>query len=221
MDENYFINKLDKEFNQHRSLQDNGFYFTESDYQELQRNLILYKEGNGEATTYIVKTFHQFITKYTRFIKNGEIPYYTITNKKSGAKIKKVSPTISMFISLYIDKSESEDKKKLFSNTCLKIKSLFSKYEYCDIYNELVLALLNMANKYKIITDETDPNYKKNGTFHMYVQKCFHWEAFKYLKTLVRDPLSHFDVLQLCDQFDDMDLEILIVNVLLKIRKLL
>ena len=41
----------------------------------------------------------------------------------------------------------------------------------------------------------------------MYVQKCFHWEAFKYLKTLVRDPLSHFDVLQLCDQFDDMDLE--------------
>ena len=82
MDENYFINKLDKEFNQHRSLQDNGFYFTESDYQELQRNLILYKEGNGEATTYIVKTFHQFITKYARFIKNGEIPYYTITNKK-------------------------------------------------------------------------------------------------------------------------------------------
>ena len=122
MDENYFINKLDKEFNQHRSLQDNGFYFTESDYQELQRNLILYKEGNGEATTYIVKTFHQFITKYARFIKNGEIPYYTITNKKSGAEIKKVSPTISMFISLYIDKSESEDKKKLFSNTCLKIK---------------------------------------------------------------------------------------------------
>ena len=207
MDENYFINKLDKEFNQHRSLQDNGFYFTESDYQELQRNLILYKEGNGEATTYIVKTFHQFITKYARFIKNGEIPYYTITNKKSGAEIKKVSPTISMFISLYIDKSESEDKKKLFSNTCLKIKSLFSKYEYCDIYNELVLALLNMANKYKIITDKTDPHYKKNGTFHMYVQKCFHWEAFKYLKSLVRDPLSHFDVLQLCDQFDDMDLE--------------
>ena len=112
-----------------------------------------------------------------------------------------------MFISLYIDKYENEDKKKLFSNTCLKIKSLFSKYEYCDIYNELVLALLNMANKYKIITDKTDPHYKKNGTFHMYVQKCFHWEAFKYLKSLVRDPLSHFDVLQLCDQFDDMDLE--------------
>ena len=131
MDENYFINKLDKEFNQHRSLQDNGFYFTESDYQELQRNLILYKEGNGEATTYIVKTFHQFITKYTRFIKNGEIPYYTITNKKSGAEIKKVSPTISMFISLYIDKSESEDKKKLITNTCLKIVFSYLRFQIC------------------------------------------------------------------------------------------
>lgn len=209
MDENYFINKIDKEFNQCRSLQDNGFYFTESDYQELQRNLTLYKEGNREATNYIVKTFHQFITKYTRFIKNGEIPYYTIKNKKNGVELKKVSPTISMFISLYIDKStlKDNDKKKVFSNTCLKIKTLFSKYEYSDIYNELVLALLNMANKYKIITDTSDPHYKKNGTFHMYVQKCFHWEAFKYLKALVKDPLAHFEVLQLCDQFDDMDLD--------------
>ena len=77
--------------------QQNNDFFTESDYKELQRNLILYKEGNGEATTYIVKTFHQFITKYTRFIKNGEIPYYTITNKKSGAKIKKVNVYIFIY----------------------------------------------------------------------------------------------------------------------------
>ena len=61
-----------------------------------------------------------------------------------------------------------------------------------------------MANKYKI-TSEGDIYHKANGTFHMYVSKCFHWEAYRYLTKLVSDPLSHFDVIKLCDQFDDMD----------------
>lgn len=205
LDEQYFIQQLDKEFQPNHEPTDEG-YFTESDYQELQRNLILYKEGNQEAITYIVRMFHPFITKYTRFIVNGDLPHSRYTDTK-GMERCKVSPTVSKFVSLFIEKTDKDtDKKKLFSSTCLRINSLFSKYEYGDIYNELVLALLNMANKYKI-TKEGDQYHKKNGTFHMYVSKCFHWEAYRYLIKLINDPLSHFEIIRLCDQFDDMDTE--------------
>ena len=205
IDSNYYINQLNETFKPNHEPTEEG-YFTESDYQELQRNLILYKEGNQEAITYIVRIFHPFIVKYTRFIIYGDLPHSKYTDK-NGYERNKVSSTISKFVSLFIEKKDDEtDKRKIFSSTCLRIKTLFSKYEYGDIYNELVLALLNMANKYKI-TKEGDEHHKANGTFHMYVSKCFHWEAYRYLSKLINDPLSHFEVLKLCDQFDDMDID--------------
>lgn len=206
MNEEYFINRIDKEFTTDKNQPTNGVYFEEKDYQELQRNLILYKQGNREATTYIVKMFHPFITKYTKFIKYGCLPYSKYTTR-NGDELYRVSPTISKFVSLFIEKKDNitkDEKKKLFSLTCVKVKNLFNKYDYSDIYNELVLALLNMANKYKI-TKEGEMYHKKNGTFHMYVSKCFHWEAYRFLTKLINDPLSHIEVLSLRDQFDDMD----------------
>lgn len=209
MDNLSFVQDMNKELQVNQKSKDSeDWYFTESDYQELQRNLALYKEGNREACEYIIVAFNSFLTKYTRFICNGDVPYYTYTDK-NGRKYSKISPTITQFVSLFTDNTtEEKDKKKKFSITCHKIRALFSKYEYGDIYNELVLALLNMANKYKIITDPNDKHYKKNGTFHMYVNKCFHWEAHRFLKGLVKDPLSHFELLRLQDQFEDIELEI-------------
>lgn len=182
---------------------EDGEYFTEDDYKELQRNLVLYKEGNQEAITYIIRAFHPFITKYVRFIKDGDLPYTQRTNK-DGRIYNKVSPTITSFAKLFMGKVPKEEKKRQFSSTCFRIREMFEKYEYEDVYNELVLALLNMANKYKI-TKEGDKYHKKNGTFHMYVSKCFHWEAYRFLAKLIEDPLVHVDMLSLKDQFDDMD----------------
>lgn len=200
-----FIAQLDDVFQTNRVPDKNGEYFKEEDYRELQRNLVLFKEGNREAITHIVSVFHPFITKYVRFITNGDLPYSKIKNNK-GEEHSRVSPTISKFVSLFIEKStdSKENRKKIFSHTCYKIKNLFAKYESGDIYNELVLALLNMANKYKI-TEEGEEFHKVNGTFHMYVSKCFHWEAYRYLKKLINDPLTHKEIMQLCEQFDDFD----------------
>ena len=94
--------------------------FTEEDYQELQRNLVLYKQGNAEAVTYIVNTFHRFINKYARFITYGSLPYIPYTDSK-GNKRHKVDPSVSRFVALFIDKNTSagQDKKKCFSNTCV------------------------------------------------------------------------------------------------------
>lgn len=200
-----YSSQLDEAFKPNHEPTEEG-YFTESDYQELQRNLILYKEGNQEAVTYIVRIFHPFISKYTKFIVDGKIPYSKYIDAR-GVERHKVSATISKFVSLFIDKADGEtDRKRLFSSTCQRIKNMFVKYEYGDIYNELVLALLNMANKYKITTAE-DKYHKENGTFHMYVSKCFHWEAYRYLSKLINDPLTHLSAIRLCDQFSDMTSE--------------
>lgn len=160
----------------------------EKTYKELQENIIRYKEGNVEALEYIIKSFHIFITKYARLICLGHLPKYECENKKTGYKYLSIDKNIASFVNLYISKEMKEefnkDKNKCFSAACLMIKNLFSKYEYIDIYNELVLALLNMANRYKI-TKEGDLYHKENGTFHMYVQKCFHWEAKRTLDKLI------------------------------------
>lgn len=198
-----YAEQLDSIFNLNYEPDENGKYFTEQNYQELQRNLVLYKEGNREATEYIIRSFHPFLTKYTRFIKNGNLPYIQRKNK-DGRIYNKISPTISSFIRLFITKGSKEERKKQFSATCIRIRELFEKYEYDDIYNELVLALLNMANKYKI-TKEGDKYHKENGTFHMYVSKCFHWEAYRFLSKLIEDPLVHINMLSLRESFDDMD----------------
>ena len=110
MNEEYFINRIDKEFTTDKNQPTNGVYFEEKDYQELQRNLILYKQGNREATTYIVKMFHPFITKYTKFIKYGCLPYSKYTTR-NGNELYRVSPTISKFVSLFIEKKDNITKE--------------------------------------------------------------------------------------------------------------
>lgn len=227
LNETYFIQRLDAEFYIKRDIQPMVNYkipstkplFTDEEYRRLEDNLILHKQGNKNATAYIVKVFHDFLTKYARFIKNGDIPF-TLFKDRAGRTRKRYSSTIKLFANLFVNKNVentyddystyfySNGTKKIKRSTLKgaseKICNLFSKFEYMDIYNELTIALLNMADKYKIL-NEGDKYYKKNGTFHMYVAKCFHWEAYRVLDALVKDPLAHLDCLRLCNTFDDFD----------------
>ena len=162
---------------------------SDEEYKKLQQNLILYKQGNTEAAMYIIKSFNQFIGKFARFICYGHVPRYRIKNKYNDGTRLKTDEHINMFINLYIsaaDKEEHPLKSRLFSAMCTKIREIFSVFEYDDIYNQLVCALLSMACKYKI-TKEGDKYHKENGTFAMYVSKCFHWEARNTLNTLLVD----------------------------------
>ena len=214
--EKYYINTLEKDFAQPSVFITEGIKtrtkeYAVKTYRRLHENVIRYKEGDREAGEYIVKTFHYFITKYTRFIVNGDIPS-TQYMKKDGSISKRVSPTISSFVGLYVEGGmkglPKEARHEKFMETAKRIKKLYSKYEYFDIYNELVLALMNMANKYKVITDKNDPYYKENGTFHMYVSRCFHWEAQRFLKPLIKDPLAHLNMLTIYDSFDDLEFDL-------------
>lgn len=175
--------------------------FTEKDYKMLQQNLILYKEGNAEATDYIISVFHRFIKKYADFIsgeKTANNCYIEVRKDKS----------LNKFINLFISKESRAnvktptDKITLFGETCGKIRNLFSKFEYWDIYNELTCTLLNMANKYKI-TKPGDEFHKENGTFHMYVNKCFHFDAYNSLNKLIGDPLATRNIYSIDNDITD------------------
>lgn len=157
--------------------------YTDEDYKKLQENLILYKQGSREATEYIISAFHNILHMYAHFIVLHTIPKKPYYNSQKKKECQRIYPSVLNFIKLFNATKEGE------TNGITYIQGLFSKYEYGDIYNTLVLALLNMANKYKIITDENDPKYRRNGTFHNYVDKCFHFEAFRFLSELTKDPL--------------------------------
>lgn len=178
--------------------------FTEEDYKTLYNNLLVYKQGNLEAAQYIISVFHRFLKKYVDFICYGSV---TEINTKQYRK--QYDKSLTKFIGLFISKEKrllvanTLDKNRLFSETCAKIKLLFSKYEYWDVYNELACALLNMANKYKI-TQEGDEYHKENGTFHMYVSKCFHFDAYNTLSKIISDPLAHFEMYGLTDENNEM-----------------
>ena len=162
---------------------------SDEEYAELQRQLILYKQGSPEACSYIIKSFHMFLTKYARFICLGHLPRFVETNVKTGGKFIRTDPSIAKFVGLYVSsemKKEYPVTSKRFYVACNMIKDMFEKYQYADIYNELVLALLNMAGRYKII-EKGDKFYKRNGTFPMYIHKCFHWEAKRCLDKLVEE----------------------------------
>ena len=201
-----YLNKLNDYF---ESLDGNLDYeeyaYTEEDYKKLEKNLKLFKEGNREATEYIIKVFHPFLRKYALFICNHQVPY-SIRKDRKGNVYKAISKTITLFVGLYVKGEERKEAEKykrtwktMFSATCAKIYALYSKFEIEDIYNELALALINMANKYKI-REPGDPKYKPNGTFHMYVMKAFHFEAHSFLSKLVKDPLVHNETLQFLEQ---------------------
>jgi hypothetical protein len=174
--------------------------FTEEDYKNLQKNLILYKEGNPEATNYIISVFHRFIKKYSDFI-SGE------KTGNSYVEIRK-DKSLNKFINLFISKEARakaqtpSEKISLFGETCGKIRNLFSKFEYWDIYNELTCTLLNMANKYKI-TKPGDEFHKENGTFHMYVTRCFHFDAYNSLNKIIGDPLAGKNIYSIEDDINN------------------
>lgn len=203
-DEDYqYLKTLDDNYLNSFDPDDETTGFTEQDYANLQHNLVLFKEGNREATEYIVKAFHRILHCYTHFIVLHKLPYVKIKNKNN---IMRVNSSILQFIKLF---SGTKVKERFdIKETCEYIYKLFKKYEYGDIYNTLVLALLNMANKYKIITDKNNPRYRRNGTFHVYVKKCFHFEAFHFLKELSKDPLLSANLMILSsDEDEDFDYE--------------
>lgn len=156
------------------------------DYQALHQHVLDYKDGNEESATKIVDSFNGFLLKYVNLITNGGY--------------NPIDFSIRNFIALYITQdyvkkyaSSYDYKPKVkekIEDTVIRITSLFQQYSTEEIKNELICILLSMARKYK--------DYEK-PSFHNYVDKCFHFEAFRGLSHLTNDPIARLSY----DEFID------------------
>lgn len=160
--------------------------YTITDYQKLHQNVMDYKTGDLLAAEKIIKSFNGFIWKFVSLIVNGRFKVGDYSTRN--------------FISLYVTDSYvrkygsnydyKPTVKEQLEETAKKITSLFAQYSVDEIRNELVCVLLNMAQKYK---DNNRPS------FHNYVDKCFHFEAFRGLSHLINDPITRLSYEEIID----------------------
>lgn len=146
--------------------------YTIEDYEKLYQYVIGYQQGDKNSADKIIEAFKNFLLNYINLITYGTYKYNDYSLKR--------------FIGLYTkrdsaDGNNEEEFKKKLEETSKKIQIMFSKYTKDEIKDELIAILLGMARKYK---DYARPS------FHNYVYKCFHYEAYRCLKALIKDPIS-------------------------------
>lgn len=143
-----------------------------NDYQTLHNYVLGYQHGNFNMSNNIIEAFRNFLLSYLKLIMYGTYNLKDYSLRK--------------FIGLYIKNEliNGNDKynfREQLDETSKKIQFMFSKYTENEIKNELIATLLLMAKKYK---DYDRPS------FHNYVDKCFHYEAYRSLNLLIKDPIS-------------------------------
>ena len=195
------INELDSEFEftkeEQEIINDRD---NEQRYTLLNDAIIKCKEGDQKAKEYIIRRFHPFLTKYARFIVYGHIPYYD--KQVNGKTSRYIDKSIYEFTKLFYTKEMTEEYSsiQLFYAGVKRINTIYGNYEYAEIYNQLILALFNMIRKYDA-EEEKDENVK--GTFHIYMSKCFHFEANRCFRYMAKDVLDHSILVPIAENLDD------------------
>lgn len=157
----------------------------------LIHNLVYeYQNGSEEAASKLLLFFTKFFTNYAMLIKFGKfnISYFSIRNfVKLFIENKKERNTINKYS--YYNFSSG---KKTVSRTIKIIESVFQESTYDDIINDLKTIFLIMCKKYK----DTKP------TFHIYINRTFHFNAYRYWEKRIRDPIGRGSSVSIFDQME-------------------
>lgn len=145
-----------------------------NDYRTLYNYVLGYQQGNFNMSNNIIEAFRNFLLSYLKLIMYGTYNLKDYSLRK--------------FIGLYtkselVNVNNKHSFREQLDETSKKIQLMFSKYNENEIKNELIVTLLLMAKKYK---DYNRPS------FHNYVDKCFHYEAYRSLNPLIKDPISRY-----------------------------
>lgn len=149
-------------------------------YEEIDEYVKRYKanKNDTEAVEKLIEAFNGVFLNLTNLIKTGE---FDIRNK-----------IVRNFISLFIkDKSKrarvhAYHRFKIMPaymrTTATMIKTRFESLSYEDVYNECILCLLEMLDRYE--------SYDGKPRFHLYVSKAFHYKLFSRLRNYTKDPVE-------------------------------
>lgn len=152
-------------------------------YEELEVIVQAHRDGDTQATERLIGAFWAFIQKYVRVISQG--------------KADIADRNIRQFSRLFMPKEEgstvfqfrrSEKAKNSFNKAIENIHYLFRNNSYNEVLNEAILAFLTMAERYN----------SKGNFFHLYVEKAFHFQYYRQLKSLLElnpsnNRISYYD----------------------------
>lgn len=147
------------------------------DYQKVHDLVYEYKAGSLNAADALLECFGKFLSNYAALIKLGKynLNYYSIRS----------------FIKLFIeDPKERKLLNSYFYNQCTSraitsmavntIMNIFHESTFDDIKQDLKIIFFNMCKKYKDV----------RPSFHTYVDKNFHYYAYRYFEKNIRDPIG-------------------------------
>lgn len=164
--------------------------FSMADYQQLHQAVLDYQAGSQDAAEVIIQSFDKFLWRYVNLLNAG---------------IFQIDDTgLRRFISLFMNGKGSKShvnqykfkltvRDSIYSTVNL-LQLTFSRCPQEELRNELICALLSMALRYRDL---------ERPSFHNYVDKCFHYEAFRALTPYLNDPASRFNN----EDLDDWEIE--------------
>lgn len=188
--------------------------FTDEDYLNIHNLVYEYKDGSEEAAEKLIDSFNNFFINYTKLIKFGK---FSICNYST-----------TSFIKLFIENSyerkiinpyfymKKGTGRETIGSTINKIMLLFESSTFEDVMQDLRTIFLIMCTKYKDI----------NPTFHAFINRNFHFYAFRYWKKNIVDPLSRGNFVSIynsvtdqCDDFRSYYQDICYANALIDYKE--
>ena len=149
---------------------------------DVHEHILLYKAGDTRSLDYIIESFGAFITSYVLLIKEGRANMDNMPQKKlimlfgHAESARKYSKNLVKHI--------TDDFQDMFDQLLDLVKFLFRKYTHEEIRHEIVICLIQMVIRYK---------HLECPGFRLYIYNCFHYELFRALQALRKDPVAVYD----------------------------
>lgn len=147
------------------------------DYQKVHDLVYEYKDGSLDAADELLECFGKFLSNYVALIKLGKynLNYYSI---RSFIKLFIEDPKERKLLNAHFyNQYASRSIASIAVNT---IMNIFHESTFEDIKQDLKIIFFNMCKNYKDV----------RPSFHTYVDKNFHYYAYRYFEKNIRDPIG-------------------------------
>jgi RNA polymerase sigma factor (sigma-70 family) len=147
------------------------------DYQRVHDLVYEYKNGSMDAADKLLESFAKFLSNYAVLIKYGKynLNYYSV---RSFIKLFVENPKDRKLLNSHFY-NQYAGKNVVFS-TINTIMNIFHESSSEDIKQDLKIIFFNMCQKYKDV----------RPSFHTYIDKNFHYYAYRYWEKTIRDPIG-------------------------------
>lgn len=165
------------------------FMEKEAEWEETDNLVFVYQKAfkNGcseldlkksdEAATKLIKSFFPFFYKYLSVITTGNIAW---NNVEQRIFVAHFMDSKDLRNKLYSKKRIDKDTKNIISQRFNFVRETYGQYEEENIMTDLYMLFFILAKRYK----------KTNRSFCCYLYNAYHYEVFRHIQHLLRNPLN-------------------------------